>query len=181
MKCGECGKKFQTPSRNVQYCSTACSNDAGRRRARAYTRERGGTASAPAPAPAAGKCRACGKRMPASKSGPPRAYCSPACRAEGARAHQREYKRRYLADPERRSLHAARMRASYVRRRAATAKDRIAECRECGKAFRPYSMAVAYCSNPCRKKARARLAAAWERAYRSRGGADAAGPTRRRA
>ena len=61
-------------------------------------------------------CKACGKRF-----SPPRRnirYCSDACRAEGARRRSRESQRRYVADPEKRAINAARNRVAAAARRA---------------------------------------------------------------
>ena len=132
LRCRECGGGFQTPRRSVKYCSDACREKGRLRRARAGAqrrrrgsagaRERGGTADkaagaarSGAAAPPAPACRVCGKGLATSRQ---RAYCSAECRTEGKRARKREYVRRYLEDPERRAVQAARMRAAYVRRMA---------------------------------------------------------------
>ena len=112
-KCRMCGKKFPSPSRVVRYCSDAC-------RKEGYARY-GHTKWQPRPPRSVtARCRACGKGF-ATDMGPGklRAYCSDPCRIEGERARNREYMRRYFADPEKRAVQAVRVRASAAKRRAA--------------------------------------------------------------
>ena len=171
--CRECGRAFETPSLAVRYCSDPC-----RKKARA----RGRTASASASAAAAprrarkraAKCLVCGGAFPPDKGkGRPMSYCSPPCRAEGTRARMREYMRRYLSDPDRRALHAARLRASSARRSAVGAADHVrsVRCALCGTGFSTAVPHARYCSDPCRKEAAARYNIAYKRRRRERGGA----------
>ena len=68
------------------------------------------------------KCGECGK--PFSTSASRARYCSDPCRSGALRRYNREYMRRYVADPEKRAICAARTRASAAARRArARAKD----------------------------------------------------------
>ena len=179
LRCRECGRDFPTPVRSVHYCSDTCRENASAHRAEARSQRRlprarraagaatASTTGAASPAPPLPMCRMCGK-IPAA--GSQRTYCSDACRTEGRRARERRRARRRLADPEKRAVHAARMRALYARNRAATASDRAvrARCGTCGREFSADRRNAKYCSGPCRKKGRARYAAAWWR--RSRGG-----------
>ena len=77
----------------------------------------------------------------------------------------REYMQRYLADPERRAVHAARKRALTARRSAMEggSRPRTAQCAQCGSKFAADSSRARYCSNPCRKKGQARAKAAYMR------------------
>ena len=81
----------------------------------------------------------------------------------------REYMRRYLADPEKRAVHAARKRASTARRSAMEAGNRSSavQCAQCGAKFTAGSRRVRYCSDACRKKGRARAKAAYIRRGRA--------------
>ena len=153
-ECRACGKTFRTPSRAIRYCSEPC-------REEGYAR--GGNASIlrrprPAPAAKAARCRVCGRSFETGGGpGKPRVYCSAACRAEGERIKNREAMRRYLADPKKRALHAARVSAAHSRRRAAAARERErrAPCGVCGREFTTVYRNALYCSNPCRKRASA--------------------------
>ena len=102
-KCRACGRAFSPPTRSVRYCSDPC-------RKEGYARHHH-TRWQPRPARDAKTidCRACGRPF-STDGGPgkPRVYCSEACRVEGMRAYGREYMRRYLADPEKRAVQAAR-------------------------------------------------------------------------
>ena len=120
VRCKECGRDFSTQSRAVKYCSDACRKRGRARasvlsdRARAPRQREGRPSKKEAIA-----CRTCGGRFFPAQGyrGHPPSYCPDACRADGKRAKAREYARRYLADPERRAIHAARMRAYAARRR----------------------------------------------------------------
>ena len=177
VRCRECGGTFRTPNRSIGYCSDAC-------RKKGYTRRRSAASAASAAAavaPSAGlarertvKCRICGKAfLTDMRPGKPQVYCSPPCRAEGSRVRMREYMRRYLADPKRRAVHAARLRASSARRTARDARNRTrsVECAQCGGEFSTSNRSIRYCSDPCRKKARALAGAAYKRRRRERDGA----------
>ena len=85
----------------------------------------------------------------------------------------REYMRRYLADPERRAVHAARQRASAAKRSAmyASCRVRAVRCARCGAEFSTELPNAKYCSDPCREWARARYNTAYKRRRRERGGA----------
>ena len=113
------------------------------------------------------ECRECGKRFAAATSRI--RYCSDACRADGMRRYQREYRRRYLTDPEKLAMALARKRAwaaaDAARKRGGDRPqlrwppraDPDAEqpaCRMCGRAYARYVNAGrnAYCK-PCRDKA----------------------------
>ena len=110
-ECRICGKAFRTPTRIVKYCSDACRKKGYMRHAKPGRRP--GRARA-----ATAKCRVCGKAFAADLPGTPRVYCSDACRAEGRRTWIREYMRRYLADPEKRAIHAVRNAEAAARRRS---------------------------------------------------------------
>ena len=111
-KCRACGKEFAAPTRSVRYCSDPCRKDG-------YARHRARWQPRPARKGETLECRACGRAFESDRGpGRLRVYCSAECRAEGERAYIREYMRRYLADPERRAVQAARVRASAARRRA---------------------------------------------------------------
>ena len=105
-------------------------------------------------------CKACGKRFSAPRRSA--RYCSDGCRADGARRRNREHQRKYLADPEKRALTAARNRAIAAaraarkrggrppQRQAPPRADPDAEpsvCRLCGRTFAQYgrSNRHAYC------------------------------------
>ena len=186
VRCKECGGAFETPNRSILYCSDACRKKRHARRRRIAI---AAAASAPAAPPPAGpqpaapasppgrmrtvKCRICGGAFQTDmRPGNPHVYCSPPCRAEGKRARMREYMRRYLADPERRAVHAARLRASTARRRARDGRDEVPRmrCKECAREFSPASRSVRYCSDPCRKKGLARVRAACRRRREEREG-----------
>ena len=109
------------------------------------------------------ECGECGNKF--AGSGRAR-YCSPACRVDGRRRSDREYMRRYLADPQRRAVFVAQQRARVASRRAkegrggegrrkprrtrqqagraagraprAAAPVQSAECRLCGGSFATY-------------------------------------------
>ena len=112
-KCRACGRSFPTPSRAVRYCSDPCRKDGYARYHHIQWRPRRANERT-------AKCRVCGKDF-ATDMGPgkPRVYCSAACRADGTRARNREYMRRYFEDPERRAMQAVRTNAASARRRAA--------------------------------------------------------------
>ena len=111
-KCRECGKKFATPSRVVRYCSDPC-------RKKGYARHHATTLLPLRPKVRTVKCRVCGAAFATNRGpGQPQVYCSAACRVEGGRAKKRNYMRRYLEDPEKRAIHAARLRASAAKRKA---------------------------------------------------------------
>ena len=113
------------------------------------------------------KCRECGKKFTAANR---RAiYCSDKCRTDGARRYQREYRRRYLADPEKLAMALARKRAcasaDAARKRGGRPPpprwppriDPNAEqptCRLCGRKYARYTNTRrnAYCK-PCRDEA----------------------------
>ena len=63
--------------------------------------------------------------------------------------------RRYLADPRKRALHAARVGVIHARHRAAAAKERErrVQCGVCGAEFSTSHWKSAYCSAACRKRA----------------------------
>ena len=97
------------------------------------------------------KCRECGKKFTASHRSS--RYCSDACRAEGARRYNREYMRRYIADPEKRAIARAHTRASAAARKARKRGGRPTQrqaplrvdpsaapsvCRLCGRTFAQY-------------------------------------------
>ena len=113
VRCRECRKAFATPSRAVRYCSDECRKAARSRQRNAPRRRR------PAERDEAAKCRTCRKEFtPVRKPGKPLVYCSEECRAEGRRRLSREAMRRYVSDPEKRALTAARTRASAALRKA---------------------------------------------------------------
>ena len=87
----------------------------------------------------------------------------------------REYMRRYLADPEKRAVHAARLRASAARRSAMDGRSRTGsvQCVQCGAKFAADGSRVRYCSNPCRKEGRARTREAYMRRLRAAAEANA--------
>ena len=177
VRCAACGKAFQTLSRSVKYCSDPCRKSGYRRSIGRPSPSRPSRSvpsrssrTPPPSSPSAGgggrtaKCRVCGGALPAGAGrGRPRSFCSPPCRTEGTRARLREYMRQYLADPEKRAVHAARMRASSARRSAAAGRDRPrrVRCAHCGGEFSAPTLAVRYCSDPCRKGGGARAAAAY--------------------
>ena len=70
------------------------------------------------------ECKECGKAF-STKNRLVR-YCSDKCRFEGKRRLKREYRSRYLADPEKHAMYLARMRAASARRRRAMAGKRPA-------------------------------------------------------
>ena len=112
VRCKECGKTFSTTSRAVRYCSEECRRAVRARQRNAPRRRRPARDETT-------KCRTCGKVFkPDRKPGSPLVYCSLACRAEGRRRLSREAMRRYVADPEKRALTAARTRAAAARRKA---------------------------------------------------------------
>lgn len=116
VRCGECGRGVSTTNRSVRYCSDRCRKEAAARRRR---RAAGSNPSAPAAQARPAKCRVCGRAFgPGKKTGKPRVYCSDACRVKGKRAKNREYVRRYLADPKKRAVWSARASAALSRRRA---------------------------------------------------------------
>ncbi len=97
------------------------------------------------------KCKECGKAL-ATTSHRVR-YCSKACSAEYARHYNREYQRKALADPAKRAIILARVRASAaaraarkrggrpLQRQAPMRVDPDAEpstCRLCGRSFAQY-------------------------------------------
>ena len=179
VRCKECGGTFHTPNRSVKYCSAPCRKKgyARRRRpARAPSAAAPGASAAAPPSRAKErtvKCRICGKAfLTDMRPGKPQVYCSPPCRAEGSRVRMREYMRRYLADPKRRAVHAARLRASSARRTARDARNRTRsiECAQCGGEFSTSNRSIRYCSDPCRKKARAIANAAYKRRRSGRDG-----------
>ena len=111
-------------------------------------------------------CRECGNKF----SAPTRSFhfCSDACRADGLRRYNREYRRRYLTDPEKRAMAMARNRAAGAARRARKrgggppqrqALPRVdpnaepSTCRLCGRTFAQYGRGIhAYCKR-CTAKA----------------------------
>ena len=114
------------------------------------------------------KCKECGKAL-ATTSRSVR-YCSDECRTESVRRGSRDYQRRAMADPERRAIILARVRASAAasaarkrggrppqrRQRPPVRTDTSAEpstCRLCGRTFATYGRANhAYCKR-CTAKA----------------------------
>ena len=112
------------------------------------------------------QCRECGAKF----SPPNRSFhfCSDACRADGLRRYNREYRRRYMTDPKKRATAIARTRASAAARRsrkrdgrpprpqAPSRVDPNAEpsaCRLCGRTFVQYGLGIhAYCKR-CTAKA----------------------------
>ena len=117
VRCKECGRTFSTQNRRFLYCSDPC-----RKLARARTHRRADRARASRGRAREKKdleCRVCGRRFAPVQGhrGNHPSYCSDACRSEGMRAKCREHARKYLADPERRAIHAARNRASHAARR----------------------------------------------------------------
>ena len=110
------------------------------------------------------ECRECGKKF-STRTRVAR-YCSDACRSDNMRRYNREYMRRYKADPEKRAVIAARARAMHARRRGRTedggsrpravrgagsrpraaAEPKEAACGLCGRSFAPYGgTRHAYC------------------------------------
>ena len=97
-------------------------------------------------------CKECGGNLPAKAR--LAAYCSDQCRSEAARRRNREYQRRYMADPEKRARFMARARVATAARRAAVrgarpparaarrqrgaAAAEAAPCRLCGRGFEKY-------------------------------------------
>ena len=113
VRCRECGKAFPTTNRAVRYCSDPCRKAAHTRQSRASRRRR------PAGRDEAAKCRTCGREFtPVRKPGKPLVYCSEECRAEGRRRLAREAMRRYVADPRKRAMMAARTRVVAARHKA---------------------------------------------------------------
>ena len=105
-KCKECGRTFETASRVVRYCSGPCREEGYARVRMALRKNR--RAPSPAARAVAQKCRVCGRALTPGGHGRFRVYCSAPCRAEGVRAKNREYMRRYLSDPKKRAVWAAR-------------------------------------------------------------------------
>lgn len=152
---------FSPVRRAARYCSETC-REKGRARlvraayARRSRRERGGSEGVEAP-----RCRVCsralspggvggGSRKGRGRGAPRRAYCSPACYAVWRRDYNREYKRRYRADPENLAAISARRRAARAGRERPALR---AKCGECGEAFEAASRAARYCSAACRRRA----------------------------
>ena len=159
-ECRECGRAFRTPNRAIRYCSEPCRGKGYARHGRAppppLSRQGPRPSRAPAPASVECKCRECGRPFMTDRGpGKPRVYCSAACRADGLRARAREGMRRYLSDPRKRALQAARVGAIQARRRAEAARkrERRVQCGSCGAEFATTIRNALYCSAPCRKKA----------------------------
>ena len=68
------------------------------------------------------KCKECGKEF--STRNRLVRYCSDKCRIEGGRRRLREYRSRYMADPEKHAMYLARTRAAAASRRRAMAAGR---------------------------------------------------------
>ena len=173
VRCKECGKAFSATNRVARYCSVSCRMDGYRRNSNASARHRrrqrlaaqkgegaagrGGAPKRPGGArggkAAAPKCRVCGGKIASYQMpGNRRVYCSAKCRAEGKRVQIRDYMRRYLSDPKKRAIMAARANARAARLKA---EPRV-HCKECGKEFSATRQSARYCSVLCRKKWRAR-------------------------
>ena len=97
--CGMCGRSFFPYGRaNHAYCKR-CTAKADREIARRLH----------------AKCKECGKAFATANSNV--RYCSKACSANGARRSRRESRRRRMADPERRAIESAYVRAWYAAQR----------------------------------------------------------------
>ena len=102
------------------------------------------------------ECGECGNKFAGSSRA---RYCSPACRVDGRRRTDREYMRKYLADPQRHAVFVAQQRARVASRRAKEGRGRqglrkprrtrrqagraavpvpSSECRLCGRSFATY-------------------------------------------
>ena len=119
-KCKECGRSFETANSVVRYCSDRC-------RKKAYSNDYAAPLAPPARArrgmPRA-KCRVCSREFVAGRGsgggpGRKRAYCSPACYAEGKLAYMRGYTR-----PSRRGSSSDGSGGSGSRGRSATGPGR---------------------------------------------------------
>ena len=143
--CRQCGRSFEPYGRARRSYCKQCSDRADRAIAQATVVQ----------------CKECGKRF----STPSRSfrYCSDACRTEAVRRGRREYQRRSMADPKKRAVILARMRALTPARTAREGGGRPAPsqakappragrnagpstCGLCGRTFAPYGRARhAYC------------------------------------
>ena len=154
--CRLCGASFAPYGRGPRVYCRRCAARADRDAARALRAD----------------CRVCGKGFAAARRSD--RYCSVPCRAEAARRRNLEHQRKYMADPEKRAMTAARARAAEAARAAREGGGRRPDerqapranpsaepstCRLCGRGFEQYGRGWrAYCRR-CTSKADRAVAA----------------------